>query len=297
MKNKNKKKILAILIIAYLLFGAVVYYVTLPPLNWHAPEFWTFITLMVGLLVVPVIIYSSIPTKDYYKPGLKPIRKYAIIAIAFCIVFPIVMSTVSAKFFNAKEYSKRIDIENVEFTTIKEVDFTKTPIIDRNTTEALGDRVMGQMSELVSQFNVSDEYTQISYKDSVYRVTPLEYADWIKWWSNKDEGIPAYITVDSTNGKASLVKLEDAGYENLQYVPSAKFSKNLTRHLRFKYPTEIFGSPSFELDEDGHPWYVCTTYTYKGVGNKKSVTGAIFVDPITGDSTRYDLKDVPKWAD
>lgn len=297
MKNKSKNKILVISIIAYLLFGAAVYYVTLPPLNWHAPEFWTFITLMVGILVVPVIIYSSIPTKNYYKPKLKPIRKYAIIVIAFCIVFPIVMSTVTAKFFNAKEYSKRINIENVEFTTIKEVDFSKTPIIDRNTTEALGDRVMGQMSELVSQFNVSDEYTQISYKDSVYRVTPLEYADWIKWWSNKDDGIPAYITVDSTNGKASLVKLQDAGYENLQYVPSAKFSKNLNRHLRFKYPTEIFGSPSFELDEDGHPWYVCTTYTYKGVGNKKSVTGAIFVDPITGDSTRYDLKDVPKWAD
>lgn len=294
---KNKNKLLILLIIAYVLFAAIVYYVTLPPLNWHAPEFWTYLTLMVGILVVPVIIYSSIPTKNYYKPALKPIRKYAIIAISFCIVFPIVMSIVSAKLFNAKEYAQRIDIEKVTFDTIKEVDFTKTPIIDRNTTEALGDRVMGQMSELVSQFNVSEEYTQISYKDSVYRVTPLEYADLIKWWANKDEGIPAYITVDSTTGKASLVKLKDAGFGNLHYVPSAKFSKNLNRHLRFKYPTEIFASPSFELDEDGHPWYVCTTYTYKGVGNKKTVTGAIFVDPISGDSTRYNLKDIPQWAD
>ncbi|NBK97944.1 MAG: hypothetical protein EOM50_07985 [Erysipelotrichia bacterium] len=294
---KNKNKLLAVLVIAYLLFGFIVYYVTLPPLNWHAPEFWTFLTLMMAILVVPVIIYTSIPTKNYYKPALKPIRKYAIIAIATCIIFPIVMATVSANFFNAKEYAKRIDIEKTNFDTIKEVDFSKTPIIDRNTTEALGDRVMGQMSELVSQFNVSDEYTQISYKDSVYRVTPLEYADWIKWFANKDDGIPAYITVDSTTGKASLVKLKDVGLDNLQYVPSAKFSKNLNRHLRFKYPTEIFGSPSFELDEEGNPYYVCTTYTYKGVGNKKSVTGAIFVNPINGESKKYNLKEIPKWAD
>ncbi len=294
---KTKNKVLVISIILYILFGGIVYYVTLPPLNWHAPEFWTYLTLMVAIAVVPIIIYTSIPTKDYYKPQLKPIRKYAIIAIVVCVAFPIVASTISAKVFNAKEYAERIDIKETKFDTIKEVDFTKTPIIDRDTTEALGDRVMGQMSDLVSQFNVSNEYTQISYKDSVYRVTPLEYADWIKWWTNKDKGIPAYISVDSTDGKASLVRLKDIGLDNMRYVPSAKFNKNLSRHLRFQYPTEIFGSPSFELDEDGHPWYVCTTYTYKGVGTKKSVTGAIFVDPITGKSTKYATKDIPKWSD
>ena len=59
------------------------------------------------------------------------------------------------------------------------MDFTKTPIIDRDSTIVLGDRVMGEMPELVSQFEVSEEYTQISYKDSVYRVTPLEYAGFL----------------------------------------------------------------------------------------------------------------------
>lgn len=293
----KKNKFLVIAIIIYLLFGYGLFYVTLPPLNWHAPEFWTYITIMVAILAVPIILYASLPNKKYYNANLKPIRKYAIIVIVFVIVFPLVFGFISIKLFHAKEYASRIEVENVDFTEIKEVDFTKTPIIDRVTTEALGDRVMGQMSELVSQFNVSDEYTQISYKDSVYRVTPLEYADFIKWFSNKDEGIPAYISVNSTNGKAELVTLKNIGLENMNYVPSAKFSKNLYRHLRFQYPTEIFGSPSFELDETGHPWYVCTTYTYKGVGNKRSVTGAIFIDPISGDSKRYNLKDIPSWSD
>lgn len=294
---KLKQKIGIAFLIAYLTFAAVFYYIALPPLNWHAPQFWTFFTLMVILAAVPIIIYTSIPTKSYYQPQLKPIRKYAIIAVTFCIVFPIFMGIINSELLHAKEYASRINVENSEFTTIKEVDFTKTPIVDRDTTEALGDRVMGQMSDLVSQFNVSDEYTQISYKNSVYRVTPLEYAGFIKWWANREDGIPAYITVDSTNGKASLVRLSDIGLDNLHYVPSAYFNKRLDRHLRFHYPTEIFGSPSFESDEEGHPWYVCTTYTYKGVGAKRSVTGAIFVDPITGESTKYNVKDIPKWAD
>ena len=153
------------------------------------------------------------------------------------------------------------------------------------------------MSELVSQFDVSDEYTQISYRNSVYRVTPLTYNGIIKYFQNREEGIPAYITVDSTSGKTELVKLKDLGLKGMKYVPSGMFNDNLMRHLRFSYPTEIFGSPSFEIDEDGHPWYICSTYTYKGVGTRKKVTGAIFLDPITGESKKYDAGDIPKWAD
>jgi len=297
MKNMNKNKWLVLFALAYLLIGFVLFYVSMPALNWHDPGFWTYITFMMILLCVPVIIHGSLPGKIVINDSTKPYKKIAIGVLVFCIVFPLLMGLVSSRVFNASEYAKRIEIKNVEFDTINEVDFSKTPIIDRDTTESLGDRVMGQMTELVSQFTVSEEYTQISYKDSVYRVTPLEYADFIKWFMNQKDGIPAYITVDSTNGKAKLVSLESLGLDNMKYVPSAKFGKKLYRHLRFRYPFEIFGSPSFELDEEGHPWYVCTTYTYKGVGNKKSVTGAIFVDPITGESTRYALKEVPTWSD
>ncbi len=83
--------------------------------------------------------------------------------------------------------------------------------------------------------------------------------------------------------------------DGMKYVPSAYFNENLSRHLRFQYPTEIFGEPSFEIDEEGRPWYICTTYTYSGVGNKKRVTGAVFLDPITGKSEKYDTKHIPSW--
>ncbi len=292
---KNKLMILAA--IGYVVIGASVYYIQLPPLNWHAPEFWTYVVLMVGLLAVPLIIVSFIPTTTYYNVNYKKVAIVLASALAFSVGFPMLASGASIRLFNASEYASRINVENVEFSEIEEVDFTKTPVIDRSTTEALGDRVMGQMSDLVSQFNVSNEYTQISYDNSVYRVTPLEYADFFKWLTNQAQGVPAYIKVNSTNGEATLVRLEDLGLDNMKYVPSALFNNNLERHLRFSYPTEIFGSPSFEIDEEGKPWYVCTTYTYKGVGAKKSVTGAVFVDPIDGSSQKYATKDIPAWAD
>ena len=177
------------------------------------------------------------------------------------------------------------------------MDFTKTPIIDRDSTIVLGDRVMGEMPELVSQFEVSEEYTQISYKDSVYRVTPLEYAGFFKYLGNQEEGIPAYILVNSVTGEAELVKLEDLGLDGMKYVPSGYFNHDLYRKLQMQYPTTIFGEPSFEIDEEGHPWYICTTYDYAAFETRKTVSGVVLFDPITGESTKYDdVLDAPTWS-
>lgn len=313
------KKYIWFLIPFYVIYVFGLFYVMLPPLNWHAPDFWKYFIMSVGPILV-ILFLMSLSRKggqsfQQFKSKMTgqaftqntvnskntgawdKIGKVAILILAFSILFPLVSALISSKIFNAKEYSQRISVKDVKFTEIPEVDFTKTPIIDRDSSIRLGDKVMGNMSEWVSQFNVSEEYTQISYKDSVYRATPLTYNGLIKYFKNKDNGIPAYITVDSTTGKTSLVKLKDLGLDGMKYVPSAMFNDNLMRHLRFQYLTEIFEAPSFEIDEKGRPWYICTTYTYKGVGEKKQVTGAIFLDPITGESTKYKLGDIPKWAD
>lgn len=312
-----KKKFKVLLIPVYLVIVFGIYYTMLPPLNWHSADFWKFLIIATGPLLVLLIMFSlgkrAAPTMQGFadmfmhkKTTVKStkdemrwgnIAKISIALLALMIIFPAVMGLVTSRIFNAKEYSERIKIEDVEFKEIPKVDFKKTPIIDRDSSIRLGDKVMGNMPELVSQFNVSTEYTQISYKDSVYRVTPLTYNGFIKYFKNMEQGVPAYITVDSTDGKTSLVKLKDLGLNGMKYVPSAYFNMNLTRHLRFAYPTEIFGDPSFEIDEKGRPWYICTTYTYKGVGNKKQVTGAIFLDPITGKSKKYSVGDIPTWAD
>lgn len=310
------KKYIYFLIPVYALYIFGMFYVMLPPLNWHAPAFWKFLALSVGPLLVLLIVFSftkrqidsfqnwrsSFHNKNVVNMTSEQKRwgticKISILALIFVVVFPSAATLVTSRIFHAKAFSQRIEPKDVEFSEVPQVDFKKTPIIDRDSSIRLGDKVMGNMTEWVSQFDVSNEYTQISYKDSVYRVTPLTYNGFIKYFKNKSGGVPAYITVDSTSGKTQLVKLKDLGMDGMKYVPSAYFNENLSRHLRFQYPTEIFGEPSFEIDEEGRPWYICTTYTYSGVGNKKRVTGAVFLDPITGKSEKYDTKHIPSWTD
>ena len=310
------KKYIYFLIPVYALYIFGMFYVMLPPLNWHAPAFWKFLALSVGPLLVLLIVFSftkrqidsfqnwrstfhnkNVVNLSREQKRWGTICKASILALIFVVAFPSAATLVTSRIFHAKAFSQRIEPKDVDFSEVPQVDFKKTPIIDRDSSIRLGDKVMGNMTEWVSQFDVSNEYTQISYKDSVYRVTPLTYNGFIKYFKNKSGGVPAYITVDSTSGKTQLVKLKDLGLDGMKYVPSAYFNNNLSRHLRFQYPTEIFGEPSFEIDEEGKPWYICTTYTYSGVGNKKRVSGAVFLDPITGDSTKYDTKHIPSWAD
>ena len=291
---KNKPVILTVLIL--LIVDALLIYIFHPPFNIHSPAFIFYLVLFFSFIFIisyVLNISSKISPKSYQK-----VNKYSGIAMAVIALIIALSALFTSSIFNAKEYAVRISVKEASFDTISEVDFNKTPIIDRISTEALGDRVMGQMPDLVSQFEVSTDYTQISYKNSVYRVTPLEYGDFFKYLTNRDEGIPAYILVNSTTGEAELVRLSDLGLEGMRYVPSAMFNENLMRKLQLDYPFEIFGSPSFEIDDEGHPWYVCTTYTYKAMGTKRSVSGVVLFDPISGDSIKYDSPlDAPKWVD
>lgn len=149
------------------------------------------------------------------------------------------------------------------------------------------------MSELVSQFDVSNMYTQINYNDEIIRVTPLEYNGWIKWITNRKNGIKGYITVNSTDGEAKLIKLD----KGMKYAPSGLFNENLYRKLQLSYPTYNFESVNFEIDNEGNPYWVASVVKYVGVGLRRDVSGVVILDPVTGKSKYYDVKDVPTWVD
>ncbi len=282
-----------------LLIGGILYYLVLPPLNLQSFIFWFFIFI---LLVIFFIINSclSLPQNIVYTIGGKKknnnLKSYRLLfCIPVIIVAIAVINIILSPVFNSKAYYNRIKVdENSDFTKdVKEVDFSKMPLLDKDSSQRLGDRTMGQMSELVSQFNVSDIYTQINYNDKIIRVTPLEYSGMIKYFTNRKDGVKAYITVDSTNGESKLVKLD----KGMKYMPSAMFNEFLDRKLRFSYPFEIFGEENFEIDNDGNPYWIIPTIKYSGVELRKEVSGLIIFNPINGKSKKYDVKDVPTWVD
>ena len=61
------------------------------------------------------------------------------------------------------------------------------------------------------------------------------------------QGTIGYVVVDVVTKEAKLHTFEDG----LKYMPTSKFSYDLDRHIRFSYPTKIFGNKSFEIDNDG----------------------------------------------
>lgn len=289
MKFKNN---LLIRIGITLVLSFLVYYFMLPPINPTSPIFWVYafvvyaIFLGTGISIKPSTLVFPRQQVKIPKFVLIP---FLIVALLFVINF------VLSPLFMSSSYSSRIDINtNGKFTEdIENVDFKALPLLDKDSSQKLGDRVMGQMPELVSQFYVSDIYTQINYNNEILRVTPLEYNGLFKYFSNSKEGVKGYITVNSVSGESRLVKLD----KGMKYMPSSYFFKNLYRHIRFKYPTEIFDTESFEIDNDGNPYWIIPTVKYYGIGIRKEITGVIIVDPITGKSKKYSASEVPTWVD
>lgn len=291
------KKNLFIRIISTVLFALIVYYFMLPPINLHAFSFYAYLILVILFYLtisIPSLFVNAFTRRGHLHIESKTI-KYGFITVLLIIPVILIINFILSPLFNAKTYYNRITInESEDFTNdVLEVDFSHIPLLDKDSSQKLGDRVMGQMTDLVSQFYVSNLYTQINYNDEIVRVTPLEYSSLIKYFTNRKNGIPAYVVVDSTTGEAKLNRLE----KGMRYMPSALFFENLYRKLRLEYPTTIFGEESFEIDNEGNPYWIIPTIKYVGVGLRRDVSGVIIFNPITGESKKYDVKDVPSWVD
>ena len=294
-----KNRILIFRILITLLVAFITFYITLPALNLSNIGFWFYLAFII-LVYYFTGVYKIMDVKNVIlnigkgqkKRGITS-RYILIIPVMFILIA--LVNIIFSPLFNSSSYASRITIDtDGDFVNdVREVDYNALPLLDKDSSQKLGDRVMGQMPELVSQFYVSDLYTQINYNNDIVRVTPLEYADMIKYFANKKEGVKGYITVNSVTGEANLVKLD----KGMQYMPSAMFSKNLYRKLRFSYPTEIFDIESFEIDNEGNPYWIVPTISYTAVGLKKEITGVIILDPITGKSEKYDVENVPTWVD
>lgn len=301
MKKYNVFKYILLALIA---FG--IYYTFLPALNLRSPGLWTYITFMaVAYLVLSVpslikegaqtiIINNKVQIKETFKQLTKGFRVGLIILIA-SVVINIICGFTGLEIFNASRYASLIEMEEGNFTEdVAEISMNSIPLVDRDTAQSLGSRKIGEMSDLVSQFEVAPNYSQINYGNKPVRVTPLAYGDFFKWLNNNSKGIPAIVKVDMATQQTTLVRLS----EGIKYSESDMFFRNIYRHLRFNYPTKIFESLSFEIDESGTPYWIAPTVTYRvGVWFGKDIDGAVLVNAITGEHQYYNLEDIPSWVD
>lgn len=293
------KKRTVISIVLTLVIWFIMFYVELPAVNIQNQQFWGFAASMIVVAVIinlwPTVKYIAENRSIYTPKELFLKFKKIIIAVFAIAVFYGAGTLLSSPILRASAYSSLLNVENGDFSSdIKEVNYSQIPILDKDSAAILAERKMGSMIDMVSQYEVSGNYTQINYKGTPVRVTPLKYSSFFKWLTNRSTGIPAYIRIDMATQDTELVKLE----KGIKISDCEHFGRNLNRYLRFRYPTAMFEGNYFEIDDEGTPYWINPVMKKTiGLFGGTDIKGAVFVNAVTGENKYYDVKDIPQWVD
>ncbi len=313
MSDSKPRKTLSCILISLLItlvIGFVWFYVSLPALNFHNTSFYSFVLVLLLVYILVFMIALGVERNDnkeytsggrlreYFSFAKQQCKVVLLIVVALLAVL-VVGQILSAPLLRASAYHNLLEVNTGDFAEdIDEVSFNEIPMLDESSARRLGDRKLGELSDMVSQFEVSYDYTQINYQGRPVRVAALEYGDFFKWIINTKEGLPAYIMVDMVTQEAQVVRLSSMDSGGMRYSPSEYFNRDLLRTLRFRYPTFMFSSPHLELDEDGQPWWVCPRETRTiGLFGGSDIIGAVLLNACTGEHSYYDVADIPTWVD
>lgn len=296
------KKAFVVLAVVILIVAAFCYWWFHPPINIHSVDLWMFLAIFVlfpfflVFFIFHQIYERGMGKREKNEKKSKRFKGLMVVPVIIALV-GVLGAVASLTLFpgNAEKYSTILNTEDGDFATdIEQADYSTIPFIDRDSAVLLGNRTMGTMADYVSQFEISDLYSQINYRDAPVRVSPLNYADVFKWWSNHNTGIPAYVIVNMSTQDTQIVRLEDPIY----YSDSDPFFNNVDRHVQLSHPFYIFGEKSFEIDDNGKPYWIYPVIDYTvGLFGGETVSRVVLCDASTGECQDLAIDEVPQWVD
>jgi hypothetical protein len=294
-----KKMKVIILLLLVLLYGIIIF-ITVPnlsPLYGDGLFFWGFVITSFALVLWMMnnkernIVYQNNGTIKFNIP--KRGRAYLAVAAAPWAVL-IILSIFSTVLFHMNSYKNQMpEPENRVFSSdVQAIDIDQIPVVDSNLATLLADKKLGEKPSLGSQVTLGVPTIQ-KVDDKLVWVVPLLHSGFFKWITNSS-GTPGYILVSATNPR-------DVTYVDnylIKYQPNAYLLDNLQRHTRFSggFFTGLTDY-SFEINDEGTPFWVVTTYKNLVGVNLPEANGVIIVNAGTGESIRYSIGNVPKWVD
>ena len=304
-KAKNRAKagfgkynIIALIVLA-VIEGLLYYFIT-PAINIHTTGFWVWLAITLGGVLICTLDFTAdnlkVGTSKKDSEGTTKATKWIAIALGLCVAVPIIGGIASSAIFRASTYASVIQLEDGDFDTdiAPSENINDIALMDTASARIIGERAIGSLSDVVSQYVVSDSYSTIDYNGRPMKVATLEYAGFFKWINNKDAGIPGYVLVDPVKNEAKYIKLE----KPIKYTTSGCFGDNLQRKVQMSYPTYEFNGFYFELDNEGNPYYICPVLQPNaGLFGAKDVKGVVIFDPCTGDSEYLEVGQIPVWVD
>ena len=298
------KRTLTLAIVLAVIILLAAYWWFHPPISVNSVDTWMFFTIFI---LLPFFLFFRTRSRRYETGDSKldpnPTKSKSFKVLSFIPIVILALGLIgwvlSLSLFpgNAKKYADVLQTDTMTFAEdIQEVNYSQIPVIDRDSAILLGNREMGSIPDYVSQFEIDNLYSQINYKGAPVRVSPLGYADLFKWLTNREEGIPAYSLVNMTTQDAEIVRL-GAG-NGMKYTASEPLARNIDRYIQLKYPFYIFDEKSFEIDEDGQPWWICPIRKYTiGLFGGETVDHVVLCNASTGECQELSLEDVPQWVD
>ncbi|MGL4571362.1 MAG: cell shape-determining protein [Clostridium sp.] len=270
------------LVIAYLAMGIILFMQSKLILDFSL----SFFALVVPFAVCSIIYGVTHLSKKYTSLGAGAIVLYVALMIIFS---PLVSYKAHRELLG--------NVESVEFSSqIKHIDLKQLPTIDKELADKLADKKLGEIPSLGSQVYVGDLTLQ-SVNGELYYVAPLEHSSLFKWISNH-KGTPGYVKVSATNqNDVQLVTELDGAPLKIKYLQSSYLLSDLDRAAFLRDMKAGHTDYTFELDDQGKPYWVVTRYD-TGVGITESkATGALIIDAQSGESEVYNIEDMPKWVD
>ncbi|QEN03428.1 hypothetical protein EW093_01485 [Thiospirochaeta perfilievii] len=279
-----KKKFNFIIYSCLIVLFAAIYYLSLPVLNIMFYGLPFFVTL-IGITIL--IVESN-------KNGIPNIPGLIITALGlvFLTIVPLFTTPAIGRSDRYMNIIGEVE-ESLFIEDISPVDVDKIRLVDQDMASKLGDKTIGQDPALGSSSYVGNFNIQ-TYRGELYWVAPLLHRSFFKWLSNK-EGSKGYIMVSATNPQ-DVRLVQDKGF--IKYQPDAYFSQDLKRHIYFNgFINKGFTDYTFEIDDDGKPYWVISQYK-KVIGySGKDVEKTILIDAQNGTLSSYTVDKTPKWVD
>lgn len=270
------------LILVYLVYGLVLLFSGALILDF---------TISIRNVVGPFILVSLIYGISH------EMKKLSVLGAVVGIIF-VIANVVFSPIVSYKSHRDLIgNVEEIEFSNeIDYIDLNQLPTIDTELASKLADKKLGEIPSLGSQVTIGELHLQ-SINGELYYVAPLEHSSFIKWLTNM-EGTAGYVKVSATNQNDVQLVTELDGQElKIKYLDSAYLFSDLTLSTYLRDLTKGHIDYTFELDDNGKPYWVVTRYdTAVGFSEAKAI-GVLVMDAQTGEAETYSIEDAPEWID
>jgi hypothetical protein len=292
------KKLLLVILLA--VFGFLLVYFNLPVIHYG---FYGIAVILLLLLFAYFFFSLGLAVDSTGKKVIiksRPKKVVVYVMVLLLLYLSIVPFITSATVFHASKYQKIIgEVRNGEKISeqIAPISLDKIRVVDQKLAYLLGEKIIGSQPALGSQVELG-KFSIQKVNNELYWVAPLLHSGFFKWLNNK-EGTPGYVMVSATNERdVKLVQTINGKNLKLKYQTNAYFFSELHRHIYFNgYATIGISDFTFEIDEQGNPFWVVTTYDKKIGFSGENANGILIVNAQTGDIESYTIADAPSWVD